>query len=81
MINKEELIIDAIFGIGLKRTPKGFTKDFIQHMNASSATVISIDIPSGLFAESQVQDKEASCKVKLCIEFSSTETGIYAFGS
>lgn len=69
LINKEDLIIDAIFGIGLKRAPKGFTKNFIERLNASSATVISIDIPSGLFAESEVQDKEAVVKSNYVLSF------------
>ena len=69
VIHKEDLIIDAIFGIGLKRSPKGFTKDYIQHMNASGATLISIDIPSGLFAASQVQDKEAVVKSNYALSF------------
>ena len=69
VINKHDLIIDAIFGIGLKRSPKGFTKDFIQHMNASVATIISIDIPSGLFAESQVQDKQAVVRSSYVLSF------------
>jgi len=69
IIDKEALVIDAIFGIGLKRTPNGFTKDFIQYLNASSATVISIDMPSGLFAECKVEDKEAVVKSTYTISF------------
>lgn len=69
VIKKEDLIIDAIFGIGLKRTPKGFTKDYIQHMNDSGAKVISIDIPSGLFAESHVKDREAVVKSSYVLSF------------
>ena len=42
------LIIDAIFGIGLKRSIEGFAKELIHHINGSGATTISIDIPSGL---------------------------------
>ena len=69
IIDKEALVIDAIFGIGLKRTPNGFTKDFIQYLNASSATVISIDMPSGLFAECKLEDKEAVVKSTYTISF------------
>ncbi len=43
-----DLIIDAIFGIGLKRSIDGFTKELIHHINGAAATTISIDIPSGL---------------------------------
>ena len=34
-INSNHLIIDAIFGIGLKRGVDGFTKELIQELNAS----------------------------------------------
>ena len=69
IIDKDDLVIDAIFGIGLKRTPNVFTKDFIQHLNASIATVISIDMPSGLFADSKVEDKEAVVKSTCTLSF------------
>lgn len=69
IIDKEDLVIDAIFGIGLKRTPNGFTKDFIQHLNASNTTVISIDMPSGLFADRKVEDKEAVVKSTCILSF------------
>ena len=62
-------MIDAIFGIGLKRAPNGFTKDFIKHLNASSATIISIDMPSGLFAQSHVSDKDAVVKAHTRLAF------------
>lgn len=69
IIDKEDLVIDAIFGIGLKRTPNGFTKDFIKHLNASNTTVISIDMPSGLFADRKVEDKEAVVKSTCILSF------------
>ncbi|MCA0931474.1 NAD(P)H-hydrate dehydratase [Lutimonas saemankumensis] len=49
--NENGVIIDAIFGIGLKRPAEGFVADFISHINDSRASVISIDLPSGLFVD------------------------------
>jgi len=69
VIGEKELVIDAIFGIGLKRPPAGFTKDFIQYLNTSCPTVIAIDIPSGLFAQSFVKDKESIVKSKYILTF------------
>ena len=43
------LIIDALFGTGLKSSPKGIYKKLIDDMNRHSAKVISADIPSGIF--------------------------------
>jgi NAD(P)H-hydrate epimerase len=46
-----EIIIDALFGTGLNKKPEGVFSDLIQHINKHKSTVISIDMPSGLFAD------------------------------
>src|SRR5690606_22415065 len=43
------IIIDAIFGIGLNRPSEGIGREVIEKINQSKSTVISIDMPSGLF--------------------------------
>ncbi len=50
-ISTDDLVIDAIFGSGLSRPLEGFPAEIVDHINASGANVISIDIPSGLFDE------------------------------
>ncbi len=45
------IIIDAIFGSGLSRPVDGFASEVIHQINRAGSTVISIDIPSGLFGE------------------------------
>lgn len=50
-IRKYDLIVDAIFGVGLKDGIKGFVGDLIEFINSSGAYVISVDIPSGLDAD------------------------------
>ena len=49
--NQKDLIIDALFGIGLNKPVTGFYADVIRHINASDAYTIAIDTPSGLFAD------------------------------
>ncbi len=46
-----EYIIDAIFGSGLSKPVKGFAGEVIAYINNSGLKVISVDIPSGLFAD------------------------------
>ncbi|MDF2543535.1 MAG: hypothetical protein K0S47_3253 [Herbinix sp.] len=45
------IIIDAIFGVGLTREVTGIWKEIIRSMNASDATVFSVDLPSGISAD------------------------------
>jgi hydroxyethylthiazole kinase-like uncharacterized protein yjeF len=47
-----EVIVDAIFGTGLTRAPEGKFAQWIEAINASGKQVISIDVPSGLDADS-----------------------------
>lgn len=46
-----DLIIDALYGFGLDRPLQGLSAALVEHMNASGAEIISIDLPSGLFAD------------------------------
>ncbi|WP_190808368.1 NAD(P)H-hydrate dehydratase [Flagellimonas sp. S3867] len=47
-ITPNDIIVDAIFGIGLNRPPEAWVGKIIQHINISSAFVLAVDIPSGL---------------------------------
>lgn len=46
-----EWIVDAIFGSGLSKPVTGFPGEVIKYINKQQASVVSIDIPSGLFAD------------------------------
>ena len=48
---KKGLIIDAIFGIGLNKEISGWLGELISTINLSGNKIVSIDIPSGLFAD------------------------------
>ncbi len=50
-VSKDDIIIDAIFGSGLARPVEGLAGEIIKLINQAESTVISIDIPSGLFGE------------------------------
>ena len=43
------IIIDAIFGTGLNRPSEGIGREVIEKINQSKSTIVSIDMPSGLF--------------------------------
>jgi len=53
-LDDAEVVVDAIFGTGLSRAPEGRFAEWINVINASSRTVIAVDVPSGLDADSGV---------------------------
>jgi hydroxyethylthiazole kinase-like uncharacterized protein yjeF len=50
-ISENAYVIDAIFGSGLNRPVSGYWGTFISYLNGLDVARISIDIPSGLFAD------------------------------
>lgn len=60
--NKNDLIIDAIFGMGLNRSLDGNYKDVIQILNTSTGIKIAVDIPSGLYAHRPNQKSDTIFK-------------------
>ena len=51
-VQKNALIVDALFGIGLKRNIKGALDKILKKINKSKNIVISVDIPSGVCSNS-----------------------------
>ena len=49
-----DLIIDALLGIGLTRAPEGVLYDAIEWANTSSLPILSVDIPSGMDANTGI---------------------------
>ncbi|MCU0326685.1 MAG: NAD(P)H-hydrate epimerase [Spirosomaceae bacterium] len=50
--DKNDLVIDAIFGSGLSRPIEGLVKEIVTKLNLSDAKVVAVDIPTGLYADS-----------------------------
>jgi len=46
-----DVLIDAIFGVGLNRPAEGIAAEVIRQINDSGLPVYSIDMPSGLYAD------------------------------
>lgn len=46
-----DVLVDALFGIGLTRAPEGAAKALIDAMNAFDGGMFSIDVPSGVDAD------------------------------
>ncbi len=50
-IEPDEIVIDTLFGSGLNRPSEGLAAALVEHINKSNATVISIDLPAGMFSD------------------------------
>ncbi len=51
-IEGADVVVDALFGTGLRRPLEGFYADVVKDINFSAKKIVSVDIPSGLSADS-----------------------------
>ena len=51
VLNNRDVVIDGLFGSGLNRPLTGGFAAVVKYINQTEATIVSIDIPSGLFGE------------------------------
>jgi ADP-dependent NAD(P)H-hydrate dehydratase / NAD(P)H-hydrate epimerase len=56
LIEKNNIVIDALFGSGLNRPLKDLSESLVNHINRSNTNIISIDVPSGMSVD--VSSKE-----------------------
>lgn len=70
-IHPNDIIVDAVFGIGLNRPIDGWVKQLFQHFRATKAFTLSIDIPSGLYTDKAVEDPEAVVHAGFTLSFAS----------
>jgi len=69
-INKDDVVIDAIFGSGLSRPIDGLALETINYLNNCNAHKVAIDIPSGLPGEGVVS-KSTAFKAQYTLTFQS----------
>lgn len=55
-INKFDLIVDAIFGIGFRGKISGWLRDIVTEINSVPVMTLSVDIASGLDADTGIAD-------------------------
>ncbi|MBQ4914557.1 NAD(P)H-hydrate dehydratase [Maribacter sp. MMG018] len=68
-IGKDDIIVDAIFGIGLNRTPDDWVITLVEHLNASRAFILSVDIPSGLFTDKVPENEKSVIQSNYVLSF------------
>lgn len=62
-------VVDALFGTGLNRPVMGLYAEVIRLLNDSGASIAAIDMPSGLYADSQTPEEGAIIKATYTISF------------
>ncbi|HMC01455.1 MAG TPA: NAD(P)H-hydrate dehydratase [Flavobacteriaceae bacterium] len=55
-IHIDDIIVDAVFGIGLNRPAQGWVKELFMHFRTSKAFTLSVDVPSGLYLDKIPED-------------------------
>lgn len=68
-IDEDDIIVDGIFGTGLTRPVEGLPASMIEYINNSGAEVYSIDIPSGLYSEDNVENSGQIIKSDVIVSF------------
>ena len=83
-IHPDDIIIDAIFGIGLNRPPDPWVGEIIRYLNNQGAFILSVDVPSGLYLDRAVEQPEFVIRSNFVLSFQAPklifflpETGAY----
>lgn len=84
-IGRDDIIVDAIFGIGLNRPPADWVIRLIEHFHHSEAFILSVDIPSGLYTDRVPENENAVVRSNFVLSFQAPklvfflpETGVYS---
>lgn len=72
----EGLVVDALLGTGLSRAVEGDWAAAVDRINQSGAKVVSVDIPSGLNADTGVADPH-TVKADHTVTFIARKRGLY----
>ena len=76
LIEDADVIVDALLGTGLKREVEGSWLNWIDAVNYSDKTVVSVDVPSGLDALTGAI-KGAAIKADVTVTFIALKAGLF----
>jgi hydroxyethylthiazole kinase-like uncharacterized protein yjeF len=74
-----KLAIDALLGIGAARPPEGVMADWLRQMHSTAQPVLSVDVPSGLNADTGVLSDIAGpqASIRHCLTFLTLKPGLF----
>ena len=79
LLGECDLIVDALFGIGLSRAPEAGAAELISAINAHAAPVLALDVPSGVDAGTggaPGASVEADCTLQFLARHRGLRTGV-----
>lgn len=77
-LGDRDVVIDGLFGSGLNRPLSGGFPALVNYINQSGATVVAIDIPSGLFGEdNRNNESESIIQANLTLTFSFPKLALF----
>ncbi|HMB61988.1 MAG TPA: NAD(P)H-hydrate dehydratase [Eudoraea sp.] len=68
-VGPEDIIVDAIFGIGLNRPPQKWVGELMQYLNGTGAFILSVDVPSGLYIDQAIDNMEGVIRANFVLSF------------
>lgn len=76
ILEGDAVVVDALLGIGLNKPIKNEVAQIIQHINKSDATIVAIDVPTGLFIDDPLLLDHSIIKAHYTLKF---QTPAYSF--
>ncbi|SDG83164.1 NAD(P)H-hydrate dehydratase [Psychroflexus sediminis] len=76
-IISEDLVIDAIFGVGLNRPMPDFVQKLARHLNESFSQIICIDVPSGMYLDRSPGEEEEVFQSDVILTFQTPKLPFY----
>ncbi|WP_313143411.1 NAD(P)H-hydrate dehydratase [Stenotrophomonas sp.] len=75
-----DLLVDALFGLGLDRAPEGDARALIEAINAQDAPVFALDVPSGVDAD-RGQVPGVAVRAQVTLQFIANHRGLFTGGA
>ncbi len=77
-LDENDVVVDGLFGNGLRTPLRGGYTSLVQYINSSNAYVVSIDIPSGMFGEWNVgNDRRNIIRADLTLTYQCKRLAFY----
>ncbi len=81
-LDASTIVIDGLFGSGINKPLAGGFASLVKFVNASSATVVSIDMPSGLMTEDNTyNNRQAIVRADLTLTLGQRKLAMYLAGN